>query len=105
MPEGGLGRWVGFMAAMARPGGSLRLIHRAEALGDVLAALAGRFGAVSVVPLHPRAREPAARVLVHAVKGSRAPLKLRPGVILHADGNGFAPEIAAVLRCGAGLRD
>jgi hypothetical protein len=43
-------------------------------------------------------------VLVQAVKGSRAPLQLLPGRVLHADGNDYRPEITAVLRDGAPLR-
>jgi tRNA1(Val) A37 N6-methylase TrmN6 len=69
----------------------------------VLAALAGRFGGAVVVPLHPRDGAPAIRVLVRAVKGSRAPLELRPGLVLHGAGNAFRPRIAAVLRDGAAL--
>jgi tRNA1(Val) A37 N6-methylase TrmN6 len=103
MPAGTLDRWVRFMAAMARPGGRVTLIHRAEALPEVLSALAGRFGGAVVVPLHPREGEPALRVLVRAVKGSRAPLELRPGLVLHNADNAFRPRIAAILRDGAGL--
>jgi tRNA1(Val) A37 N6-methylase TrmN6 len=104
MPEGGLDRWVRFMASMTRPGGCIGLIHRAEALAEVLDALTGRFGGAAVTPMHPRAGERATRVLVHAIKGSRAPLQLRPGLVLHGPGNDFLPEIAAVLRDGAPLR-
>ena len=103
MPAGALERWVRFMAAMARPGGRITLIHRAEALPEVLSALAGRFGGVVVVPLHPREGEPAVRVLVRAVKGSRAPLELQPGCLLHNADNSFRPRIAAALRDGVGL--
>jgi tRNA1(Val) A37 N6-methylase TrmN6 len=104
MPAGGLDRWVRFIAAMSKPGGWLRMIHRAEALAEVLDALAGRFGNIGVVPIHARPREPAIRVLVHAIKGSRAPLQIWPGLILHDAGNGFRPDIAAVLRDGAALQ-
>jgi tRNA1(Val) A37 N6-methylase TrmN6 len=104
MPEGGLLRWVRFMAAMTRAGGRIGLVHRAETLAEVLSALGGRFGGAVITPLHPRAGEPAARVLVHAVKGSRAPLQLRSGLVLHGPGNEFLPEIAAVLRRGQALR-
>jgi tRNA1(Val) A37 N6-methylase TrmN6 len=103
MQEGGLDRWVRFMAAMARPGGRVGLIHRAEALAEVLDALTGRFGGAVVLPLHPRTDEPASRVLVAAVKGSRAPLQLRQGLVLHGPGNAFRPDIAAVLRDSAAL--
>jgi tRNA1(Val) A37 N6-methylase TrmN6 len=92
------------MAAMTRAGGRIGLIHRAEALAEVLSALVGRFGGAVITPLYPRASEPATRVLVHAIKGSRAPLQLRPGLVLHGPGNDFLPEIAAVLRRGETLR-
>jgi tRNA1(Val) A37 N6-methylase TrmN6 len=103
MPAGALDAWVRFMAAMARPGGLLTLIHRAEALPEVLAALDGRFGAIVVVPVHPREGEPAVRILVRAVKASRAPLQLRPCLVLHNADHSFRPRIAAVLRDGAEL--
>jgi len=103
MPAGALDRWVRFMAALARPGGRITLIHRTEALPDVLRALAGRFGGAVVVPLHPRQEEAAVRVLVRAVKGSRAPLELRPGLVLHGADNSFRPPIAAILRDAVAL--
>jgi tRNA1(Val) A37 N6-methylase TrmN6 len=103
MPAGALERWVRCMAAMARPGGSATLIHRAEALPEMLGALAGRFGATVILPLHPREGQPATRVLVRAIKGSRAPLSLRPGLILHDADHSFRPPIAAVLRDGVAL--
>ena len=103
MPDGNLDRWVRFMAAMARPGGTATLIHRAEAIGDILQALAGRFGGILVLPLHPREGEPASRVIVQGTKGSRAPLRLLPGLVLHNPDQGFRPEVEAVLRHGAGL--
>jgi tRNA1(Val) A37 N6-methylase TrmN6 len=103
MPEGGLDRWMRFLAAMARPGGRLGMIHRADALAEVLDALAGRFGGAEIRPVHARAGEPASRLLVQAIKGSRAPLELQQGLILHDSGHGFRPEIAAVLRNGAPL--
>jgi tRNA1(Val) A37 N6-methylase TrmN6 len=103
MPGGGLERWVRFMAAMARPGGTATLVHRADALGEILAALDARFGAAVVLPLHPRDGEPASRVLVQAVKGSRAPLELCHGLVLHEADHGFRPVVDAILRGGAPL--
>ena len=70
---------------------------------DLLAALARSFGAVTVQPMHPRPEAPAIRVLVRAIKGSRAPLALLPGLVL-AGADGRPSEAAeAVLRHGAAL--
>ncbi len=103
MPDGNLDRWVRFMAAMSRPGGTATLIHRAEALGQILEAMAGRFGGILVLPIHPREGEPASRILVQGTKGSRAPLRLLAGLVLHDPGQRFTAEVEAVLRHGAAL--
>jgi tRNA1(Val) A37 N6-methylase TrmN6 len=101
MPAGAMDAWLRFAAAMTRDGGSLTLIHRADALPDILRGMARRFGRVRIVPLYPRAGEPASRILVQSIKGSRAPLAICDGHILHrADGHGFAPIFDAVLRDG-----
>lgn len=105
METGGLVHWARFMARMAAPAGRMVMIHRAEALADVLAAMVGRFGGLTVLPLHPRVGEAAHRVIVLGRKGSRAPMSLRAGVVLHGDGNAFLPPIEAVLRKAAGLSD
>lgn len=103
MPEGDLDRWVRFMAGMARAGGTATIIHRADGLHAILKALAGRFGGAVVLPIHPREGEPASRVLVQAIKGSRAALELRPGLILHNTDHSFRPDVETILRHGAAL--
>jgi FkbM family methyltransferase len=95
--------WSRFMAAMARPSGTAAVIHKAEALAALLAAWNGRFGSVKVLPIHPRRDAAAIRVIVHGIKGSRAPLGILPQLTLHGDDNGFRPEIDRILRQGAGL--
>ena len=105
MAVGELDAWVRFAAAMARDDGSLTIIHRADALPELLAALARRFGRVRILPLHSRAGEPASRLLVQGVKGRRAPLEVLAGRVLHADGgHGFVAEFDAILRGGAAFR-
>jgi tRNA1(Val) A37 N6-methylase TrmN6 len=105
MPAGELEQWGRVLARYSRASGAVTMIHRADALGAVLEALEGRFGGLRVLPLHPRAGEPATRILVQGIKGSRAPLSLLAGLVLHsADGHGFTAPMQAVLREGAALR-
>ncbi len=100
---GGLGRWTKTAARLLRPRGTLTLIWRADSLGEVLRALEGAFGAVLVLPVHPKAGVAAIRVLVRATKGSRGPLVLLPGLVL-ADAAGYpTAEAEAVLRAGSVL--
>lgn len=90
--------WTHAARRLLRPGGTLTLIWRADGLAEVLATLARGFGSLSVLPVHPRQQLPAVRVLVRAVKGGRAPLVVRPGLVLQdADGRP-TPEADAVLR-------
>jgi tRNA1(Val) A37 N6-methylase TrmN6 len=99
----GIAPWLRSAGRLLHARGSLTLIWRADGLADLLAALARGFGAVRVQPVHPRPDAPAIRVLVSAVKASRAPLALLPGLVLaDADGRPTA-QAEAVLRHGAAL--
>lgn len=104
MDAGGLSAWVRFLASMARPKGRLTLIHRAESLGELLGLLDRRFGDVAIFPLFPKQGEPATRIIVQGRKGSRAGLKLLPGLVLHASDGSYMAEAEAVLRGGVALR-
>ena len=95
--------WLRACLRMLRPGGTLTLIHRAERLGDILALLGGPLGALVVFPLWPGQSRPAGRVLVQGRKGSRAPLALMPGLILHEENGRLSGAAEAVLRHGEAL--
>ena len=94
--EGGLEEWVRFMTAMAAPKGVFSMIHRAERLNDLFKALEGRFGALRILPIYPKLNSAANRVLVQGVKGSRAPMKILPGLILHGEDGAYVPEVKAI---------
>jgi tRNA1(Val) A37 N6-methylase TrmN6 len=95
LPEGGFAGWIAAAADVLKPGGRLALIHRADRLDACLARLTRGFGDVAIRPVHPIAGEPAIRILLSAVKGSRAPLRLLPALTLH-DAFGFTAEAAAI---------
>jgi tRNA1(Val) A37 N6-methylase TrmN6 len=101
-----LAAWVAAALMLLKPQGRLTMIFRADDLADLLGAMSKTFGALDVLPIHPRAVEPAHRVLVSGVKASRAPLRLLPPLVLHGDaGNSFRPEIDEILREGRGLAE
>ena len=103
MADGALDQWCRFLTTASAGDGLVTIIHRAEALGALLDGLDRRFGALRVLPLYPRTGAEAHRVIVQGRKGSRAPLKLLQGLVLHGAGNAFVPAIDAVLRDGAAL--
>lgn len=97
--EAPIDAWIAAFSDRLRGGAALTLIHRAAKLGEILAALQGRLGGAEIVPIRPRADEPAKRVLVRGWKGSRAPLKLLKGIHLHdASGAKYTVETEAILR-------
>lgn len=98
-----LTQWCGTAARLLRPFGIVTLIWRADGLDDVLAALDAGFGAIAVLPVHPKPDAAAIRVLVRAAKDKVAPVTLLPGFVL-ADANGKpTTQAEAVLREGAAL--
>lgn len=90
--------WIGAASRLLSARGVLTLIWRADGLPDVLAALKRGFGGVAVLPLHPKPGAPAIRVLVRAVKQSRAPLTIYPGLILNEANGTLTALTDAVLR-------
>jgi tRNA1(Val) A37 N6-methylase TrmN6 len=96
--------WVKVLATMVTPRGTATVIHRAEALGRLLTAMEDRFGDIRVAPLFARDGTAASRVIVQGVKGSKGPLQLLPGLVLHAAGSHFTPEAEAILRDGMAWR-
>ena len=99
--RGTLADWL--TAGMKRvvSNGTLTVILRADRLGEALTALGDR--GVSVFPLWPRKDEAAKRILIRAMKSSRAPLAVLPGLVLHEEGNKYTRAANAILRDGAAL--
>lgn len=104
MADDGLAAWVGWLLDAARDGGRVLMIHRADRLPDLLAALTTRAGSIQVRPIQPYADEPAKRMLVRATRAGRAPFRLLPPLVLHdRSGAKHAPEAEAILRGEADL--
>ncbi|HYB55456.1 MAG TPA: methyltransferase [Alphaproteobacteria bacterium] len=102
--EAQLGAWLAFCLAMVRPKGSVAVIHRADRLDAVLAALYRKAGEIVVFPLWPMADGRAARrVIVRARKDIETPTRLAQGLVLHRPDGRFTEAVEAILRRGAAL--
>jgi len=99
--EGRLAKWLAAGLKRTASGGTFTAILRADRVGEALAALPER--GVTICPLWPRAGEAAKRVILQARQGSRAPLAILPGLVLHEADGRYTPEADAVLREGAAL--
>ncbi len=101
MDGGKLSAWMSAGLKRTVSGGSFTAILRADRLGEALAALPER--GVTVFPLWPRVGEAAKRVILQARQGARAPLAIRPGLVLHEADGRYTAEADAILRQGASL--
>lgn len=102
--EAQLGAWLAFCLAMVRPKGSVAVIHRADRLDAVLAALYRKAGEIVVFPLWPMADGRAARrVIVRARKDIETPTRLAQGLVLHRPDGRFTEAVEVILRRGAAL--
>ncbi|WP_105381637.1 tRNA1(Val) (adenine(37)-N6)-methyltransferase [Neorhizobium alkalisoli] len=94
MTEGLFDGWIRTAGAIMKPGGQLSLIARPQSIVEIVEACGKRFGGLEMTALHPRPDESATRILVTAIKGSRARLTLRAPLFVHgADGHAFTPFV------------
>ena len=112
---GGLGAWVDYCLSMVRPGGTISMIHRTDRLAELLGLLGDKAGDVMIFPLWPRnpfdlegdgedlAPVAAKRVIVQALAGSKGPLRMAAGLVLHKDNGDNTPAADAILRHGSAL--
>jgi tRNA1(Val) A37 N6-methylase TrmN6 len=103
MGKDGLEVWIRFLVRMMAAKGMLSLIHLPDRLPHLLSLLEGGCGGISVFPLFPAEGTAATRIIVQAKKGSRAPLRLLPGLVLHGPDGAYTALAEAVLRRGAAL--
>ncbi|HEY4253129.1 MAG TPA: methyltransferase [Roseomonas sp.] len=100
----GLDAWAGFLAAAIAPGGTATFILPAARFDAGVAALrqAG-FGSLALLPLAPRAGQPAKRVLLQGRRAGRGPARVLPPFVLHEADGRFTAAAEAVLRDAAAL--
>lgn len=115
-PEGGraaarheetpLSVWADAGLRRLYPGGTITFILKADRLDTLIAALYGRAGGITILPITARPGREAGRVIVTAKKGSRAGLRLLAPFIMHnsqahtGDHEDLSPAASAVLREG-----
>jgi len=93
-----LDAWIRASLALLRPGGRFVMIHRPDALASILAAIERRLGALALLPVHPNESAPAHRILLSGVKGSKAPLRIAPALVLHQADGRLTAEADAIHR-------
>lgn len=96
--------WMAAAAGAAKPGGDIVLIHRADRLADILAAMSALgIGGIVVFPLWPKAGTAARRIIVKGRLHKGGRLTLAAGLALHKADGAFTLAAEAVLRGDATL--
>jgi tRNA1Val (adenine37-N6)-methyltransferase len=102
--EGMLRLWVGALTRPLRARGTMTFILPAALLPEAAAAFTDAgCAATAMLPLWPKAGRPAKLLLLRGIKGSRAPFRVLPGLVLHESDGAFTAEADAILRSGSAL--
>jgi tRNA1(Val) A37 N6-methylase TrmN6 len=95
---GVLAAWVAALAASLKPRGTLTLILPAAAFAEAASCLSALgCGGISLLPLWPRAGQPAKQIIISASRSGKSPAKIFPGLVLH-DESGITLAADAILR-------
>jgi tRNA1Val (adenine37-N6)-methyltransferase len=98
---GDLPFWLDAGVKRTASNGTFTVILRADRMKQALHALPD--SGLSVFPLWPKHDAPAKRVLIQLRRGTRAPLTLLPGLVLHQKDGRYTPEADAILRNAAAI--
>lgn len=80
--SGDLDIWIASALHWVKQGGSINMIHRADALDSILTLIKGKFGAIEIWPVHSKPDQPAIRVLVRAIRNRKTPMTIHPPIML-----------------------
>lgn len=100
---GDFDQWIASALHWVKQGGSVCIIHRADALSDILKSAYGKFGAIEIWPVHSKADDNAIRVIVKMLRNRRTPLTLHPPIVLFDMNGQETSQSKSILRDGAGL--
>ena len=98
-----LTEWLKFCLRHVRAKGSISIIHRTEALPEILTVLEGKIGALEIFPIASKRNEPAKRIIVRGRMNSRKPLCLHAPIVMHEPDGQQTKEADQLLRTGIGL--
>ena len=79
--------WLDFCIKKVKSKGTLTIIHRTEAVPEILSILHHRMGKITLVPFYPKTGCAPKRVIIQATKSSKSPCVLHSGFVLHNDDN------------------
>ncbi len=95
-----LKKWLNYCLKHLKSKGSFCIIHRPEMMGKILSVSEKKLGKIEIFPIQTKLNQPATRVIIRGILGSKTPLKLYPPIIMH-NPDGTRSELAEqILRYG-----
>lgn len=98
-----INHWVKCAFNNLKSGGSLCMIHKADACQKIIQALGKSFGATEIIPLYPKQGKHARRVIIRTIKHRKSPSILHHGLVLHESDGTYTKAADAILRGGEAL--
>jgi tRNA1Val (adenine37-N6)-methyltransferase len=96
-PTADIGDFARTAAFMTGNGGSFYLVHRPDRLADIFTALRENgFEPKEMQLVVPSPGEPANIVLIHAVRGAGAELRMLPELAVHTEDGGYTEDILRI---------
>ena len=104
MAQQSIGEWLKIAKRRVAPKGVLTVIHRAEALKDILSSLNG-FGDISVLPISKSPTSEAKTIIVRARAGARGKFVLQPYFHTHNEDGVPSKCLKDITERGYGMWD
>ena len=95
--------WLQAANRFVKPKGTVTIIHSVEKLDELINGLKKFCGAIRVFPLWPQAGQSCKRVIIHALKGSKTPLTIMPGLVMHEADGSMTARAAEIINHGKSL--
>ena len=93
-----LSKWLDFCIKKVRAKGTLTIIHRTEAVPEILSILKDRMGKITLIPLWPKKGVQPKRVIIQATMNLKSAFVFHPGFVLHNEDNTRTQQIEEVMR-------
>jgi tRNA1(Val) A37 N6-methylase TrmN6 len=98
LDQANIAEWVEACLRMVKPRGYFTMIHRANQMDSIVAALKPRAGGITVFPLWPDEQSDAKLVIIQARKGVKSPSRLSAGLVLHKDDKSYTEKAKQLFR-------
>lgn len=95
--------WMKSALRWVKHGGSVSVIHKAEALNSILNFAAGRFGDIQIWPVYSNPTKPAIRVIVNMKRNRKSPTIIHPPITLFDENGDESTQSKSILRSAKSL--